>query len=85
MEGVLQALTTAGWRVQVLSRPGEHPFRVAMTRGGQHITARVYIWQLTHGGGSARPDHEYRIQVTSGVTRFCDRERREDPRSRLEC
>ena len=27
----------------------------------------VYIWTLTHGGGAARPKHEYRIQIT-GIT-----------------
>lgn len=32
----------------------------------------VYIWNMTHGGGLARPAHEYRIQIT-GVPRFEDR------------
>ncbi|MDZ7724893.1 MAG: HNH endonuclease [candidate division KSB1 bacterium] len=30
---------------------------------------KIYIWNLTHGGGSKRPTDEYRIQIT-GIDRF---------------
>ncbi|WP_145145491.1 hypothetical protein [Roseomonas gilardii] len=70
MEGVVQAIANSGWKVDLLSRPTEHPIRLVMSRGRKSIKARIYVWSLTHGGGAARPNHEYRIQVTSGVTRF---------------
>lgn len=30
-----------------------------------HIEVWIYIWSLTHGGGAARSEDEYRIQLTS--------------------
>jgi putative restriction endonuclease len=41
-----------------------------MDRNGRHLTVRAYAWNLTHGGGANRPAHEYRIQITSGVSVF---------------
>jgi hypothetical protein len=70
LESVVQAITAGGWVVDVLSRLTEHPMRLRMRQGGKTHIARIYIWSLTHGGGLARPGHEYRIQITSGVTRF---------------
>jgi hypothetical protein len=40
-----------------------------MSRGKAKHIVRVYIWNLTHGGGEKRPQHEYRIQVT-GIDAF---------------
>jgi len=40
-----------------------------MYRESTSIRLLVYIWNITHGGGPARPADEYRIQVT-GVTQF---------------
>ena len=70
IESVITAITNAGWQVERLSSVGEYPTRLRMNRAGKTYTTRVYVWNLTHGGGSARPAHEYRIQVTSGVSRF---------------
>jgi hypothetical protein len=41
-----------------------------MDRNGQQLRVRAYAWNLTHGGGANRPRHEYRIQITSGVSAF---------------
>ncbi|WP_447972815.1 HNH endonuclease [Nitrospira sp. Kam-Ns4a] len=46
-----------------------HPFRIRIYNDSEAYTSRVYIWNLTHGGGAARPLDEYRIQIT-GVARF---------------
>src|SRR4051812_30422555 len=67
---VLNANRAAGWTVALVSSPGAHPARLTMTKGLQQQVVRVYIWNLTHGGGVRRPKHEYRIQITSGVHAF---------------
>lgn len=70
LQDAVAAISSAGWQVTVLSKAGEHPMRLRMRRGSADITARVYIWAVTHGGGRARPAHEHRIQITSDVTQF---------------
>jgi hypothetical protein len=70
LEGARQALSGSGRQIKVLSKDREHPLRVAVVDGQRTLFLRIYIWSLTHGGGLARPGHEYRIQVTSGVSRF---------------
>lgn len=67
---VLSAIRAAGWTVSLINAPGAHPARFTMTKGTQQHAVRVYIWNLTHGGGVRRPKHEYRIQITSGVNAF---------------
>ncbi|MEW6543313.1 MAG: HNH endonuclease [Nitrospirota bacterium] len=67
LEKVLAAIRLCGWQFIVLT-PG-HPFRIRIYRDSEAYTFRVYIWNLTHGGGPARPPDEYRIQIT-GITRF---------------
>lgn len=69
VEAVLGAIRAAGWQVTPLSENGSHPVRFIMTKGAQRQTIRVYVWNLSHGGGSMRPKHEYRIQIT-GVRTF---------------
>ena len=60
---VLQAVRLAGWSVDVVSPSDARPIRFTMSKGGETHAVRVYIWNLTHGGGSRRPKHEYRIQI----------------------
>lgn len=67
---VTAALRDAGWSVEVHTERDVHPMLLTARQAGRSLRLRVYIWNLTHGGGSARPKHEYRIQVTSGVTQF---------------
>ena len=64
------AVRDSGWNLLMLTARGEFPARYRVFRDASRHTVRVYIWNLTHGGGRMRPSHEYRIQVTSGVTRF---------------
>jgi len=65
----IQAISEGGWQALLLGGIDEHPVRVRVFRDEESFTLRVYIWNITHGGGKARPSHEYRIQVT-GVNRF---------------
>ena len=66
LEVVLNAVDESGWQCLVLS--ASHPFRLRI-----HSTERrgfdvlIYIWNCTHGGGAARSEDEYRIQLTGVV------------------
>ncbi len=64
---VTSAVAECGWHV--LYMDDQHPFRLQVYSGDASIPVRIYIWNITHGGGRARPAHEYRIQIT-GVSRF---------------
>lgn len=70
MAAVFRGFEAAGCTVTPISSPGTHPIRFVIEKGAVHQTVRVYIWNLTHGGGAARPKHEYRIQITSGIRAF---------------
>lgn len=63
-ERVFQAIREGGWNALYLSHVQEHPIRLQMYKGQERFPVRVYIWNLTHGGGAKRPTHEYRIQIT---------------------
>jgi putative restriction endonuclease len=47
-----------------ISAKGDHPARYRVYRDDQGFTVRVYIWNISHGGGSRRSEAEYRIQIT---------------------
>lgn len=61
---VERSILDSGWRFFHLSTANEHPARYQLYRGDTNIIVRVYIWNLTHGGGAARAADEYRIQIT---------------------
>jgi putative restriction endonuclease len=67
LETVVAAMRESGWNVLYLS--DSHPFLLQMYRGDLSFRLLIYIWNITHGGGAARPADEYRIQVT-GVGQF---------------
>lgn len=56
------AVRDSGWNLLFLN--AEHPFTLKMYRDQESLRLLVYIWNVTHGGGSARPHDEYRIQIT---------------------
>jgi putative restriction endonuclease len=60
---VTSSIIDAGWDVIRLNR-SSHPFRFNIYNDQEAIKVRIYIWNITHGGGHARPEHEYRIQIT---------------------
>lgn len=63
---VHRAISTYGMTIDVLSNQKPYRFDVRAPTG-ETFVLRVYIWNCTHGGGSARADDEYRIQVTGVV------------------
>lgn len=67
---VESAFKESGRNFLFLSAHGEHPAVYRVFRdGGQSVTVRVYIWNVSHGGGSVRAPNEFRIQVT-GIDQF---------------
>jgi putative restriction endonuclease len=67
------AIQDSGARLIYRSTPGQHPASYTIAhRDGRTSRVLVYIWNMTHGGGAARPAHEYRIQIT-GVPQFENR------------
>lgn len=69
LQKVVEAVHESGWNVLYASSPSEHPFLLRVYSGEQSYLVRIYIWNLTHGGGKNRPKDEYRVQVT-GVEKF---------------
>ena len=67
LERVEEGFRSGGWKLLYISNPGDHPARYRVYRDADGFTVRVYIWNISHGGGARRAADEYRIQVT-GVT-----------------
>lgn len=67
LERVVTAIKGCGWQYLLLN--ANHPFRMQVFQDRESYNVRIYIWNLTHGGGAARPVDEYRIQIT-GVDHF---------------
>jgi putative restriction endonuclease len=68
-EKVERAIINAGWNILYLPPQTGNPRRIQIYKGDESYRLRIYIWNMTHGGGRARPHDESRIQIT-GVTRF---------------
>ncbi|WP_425391492.1 HNH endonuclease [Ekhidna sp.] len=66
---IINAISDDGWNILYLHDPAFHPFILRIFKNGVSHDLTIYIWNLTHGGGSARAADEYRIQIT-GVERF---------------
>jgi putative restriction endonuclease len=64
---IVSSVAEAGWNVLYLD--DRHPFRLQIYNDEESHRVRIYIWNITHGGGMARAPNEYRIQVT-GVSGF---------------
>ena len=64
---VERAIQDSGWGFLKLGARDEHPARyhVYGDLGSRRI--RVYVWNVTHGGGAARSATEYRIQITGAM------------------
>ncbi len=61
---VVQAIKESGWDVLYLPEGLDRALRLQVYRNERQFGLRVYIWNLTHGGGAHRPTNEYRIQIT---------------------
>lgn len=69
IERIVNSIRDCGWGFLYLSRPPAPPLRLRVFRESETYLIRIYIWNMTHGGGRLRPADEYRIQIT-GVSRF---------------
>ncbi len=66
LDQLLRAIDDSGWQALILGL--KKPFRLHIFRGDDKgFAVRIYIWNCTHGGGSARSEDEYRVQLTSVV------------------
>lgn len=63
---VIRAVGASGWQSLIVQQ--RKPFNLRIYRNDEPGAALViYIWNCTHGGGSARAPDEYRIQFTGAV------------------
>jgi putative restriction endonuclease len=60
---VVKAIQSCGWNVLFYNSLDEQPFQIQIYDGaGKSFNLSIYLWTLTHGGGSRDPN-EYRIQL----------------------
>ncbi len=64
LDEIVQSVNDCGWNVIFVEDISNHPFLIKIYNGEESFLLRIYIWHLTHGGGTARPKDEYRIQIT---------------------
>jgi putative restriction endonuclease len=62
---VLEAIDASGWQCLILD--SNKPFRLRLFKDDKSVDVRVYLWNCSHGGGSARAIDEYRVQLTGVV------------------
>ncbi len=66
LDKILIAVDLSGWQSLVFQT--KKPFRLRLFRGDEKgFDVCIYIWNCTHGGGSARAANEYRVQLTGVV------------------
>ena len=72
LERVEEGFRSGGWNLLYLSPAGDRSARYRVYRDDRAFSIRVYIWNITHGGGAARSATEYRFQITGlgTVNRF---------------
>lgn len=61
---IVQSINDSGWNVLYVRDISQHPFVLKIYNNEESHLLRIYIWNLTHGGGAARAADEYRIQIT---------------------
>jgi len=61
---IVQSINDSGWNVLYVGDISKHPFVIKIYNNEESYLLRIYIWNLTHGGGAARPKDEYRVQIT---------------------
>jgi putative restriction endonuclease len=70
---LLSAVDKSGWQALVFSV--DKPFRLRLFReNSKSFDVRIYIWNCTHGGGKARPQDEWRVQLTGVVPNSVEHE-----------
>lgn len=67
IKSITDALQESNASAVLISEIRRNPRRFVVQAGQNMFEMWVYIWTLTHGGGTARPKDEFRIQIT-GIT-----------------
>jgi putative restriction endonuclease len=62
LQRFIDAVSLGDWHAMILTP--EHPYLVRVFSERDWRDVRIYIWNITHGGGAARAQDEYRIQIT---------------------
>ncbi len=65
---IIQGIRDDDWNIIYLTDTKFHPFRLKIYKGDESYNIRIYVWNLTHGGGEMRPADGYRIQITAVVS-----------------
>ncbi|MCY4361073.1 MAG: HNH endonuclease signature motif containing protein [Gammaproteobacteria bacterium] len=68
IQAIKEAFIEASASAVLISDGTSNPRKFYVTTRETSFPVWVYIWTLTHGGGAARPQDEYRIQLTSVVS-----------------
>lgn len=63
LDRVILAVSELRWNCLVLDT--EHPQLLRVFRDRKRYDLRIYIWNISHGGGAARATDEFRIQITN--------------------
>jgi putative restriction endonuclease len=63
-EAIISAFDDGDASAVSLTQTHSNPRIFLVQMGRNTLQVQAYIWTLTHGGGSARPTNEYRIQIT---------------------
>ena len=69
LDVIVRSINDSGWNVLYVSDISQHPFVLKIYNNEESYLLRIYVWNLTHGGGVARAAEEYRVQIT-GVDHF---------------
>jgi len=70
LDRVVESVYRCGWNALFLERnESKIPFLIHIYNHNESFNLRVYIWNITHGGGDARARDEFRIQIT-GTRKF---------------
>lgn len=64
VRSIIDAFAECSGTAILVSKESGNPRRFVVQAERNHFEVWIYIWSLTHGGGPARPEDEYRIQVT---------------------
>ena len=68
LDRILEAVDESGWQALILD--SQKPYWLRLYRSDDKgFDVRIYIWNCTHGGGDARSEDEYRVQITGVVPR----------------
>jgi putative restriction endonuclease len=62
---VERSINESEWNFLYITPRNQHPACYRIYRDGKPgVNVRVYIWNISHGGGAARAANEFRIQIT---------------------